>query len=149
MANILKTTNWKVFSGKIFLYLDSFITGLLLLWVQWKIISRQWFELRFTGLGSQVLYSTTNSADNILGRFMIILQNQIPRVDSFTNLTKRWVFRWVFRLNWISPHNLIFFGEQFRTRGPYTANAHLQKLSCLNFTTFRARSSWDLMEYLL
>ena len=49
------------------------------------------------GLGLQGLYSATNCADNILGRFTIILQNQIARVDSFTNLTKRWVFR--FRLN--------------------------------------------------
>ena len=40
------------------------------------------------GLGLQGLYSATNCADNILGRFTIILQNQIARVDSFTNLTK-------------------------------------------------------------
>ena len=56
-------------------------------------------------LGLQGLYSTTNCAYNILGRFTIIPQNQIARVDSFTNLTKRWVFR--FRLNAsISSHNL-------------------------------------------
>ena len=41
------------------------------------------------GLGLQGLYSATNCADNIPGRFTIILQNQIVRVDSFTNLTKR------------------------------------------------------------
>ena len=100
------------------------------------------------GLGLQGLYSATNCADNILGRFTIILQNQIARVDSFTNLTKRWVFR--FRLNAsISSHNLIFFGKQFHARGPYTANARLPKVSCLNFGTFRTRSSLDLMEYLL
>ena len=81
-------------------------------------------------------------------RFTIILQNQIARVDSFTNLTKRWVFR--FRLNAsISSHNLISFGKQFHARGPYTANARLPKVSCLNFGTFRTRSSLDLMEYLL
>ena len=34
------------------------------------------------GLGLQDLYSATNCADNILGRFTIILQNQIARVDS-------------------------------------------------------------------
>ena len=100
------------------------------------------------GLGLQGLYSATNCADNILGRFTIILQNQIARVDSFTNLTKRWVFR--FRLNAsISSHNLISFGKQFHARGPYTANARLPKVSCLNFGTFRTRSSLDLMEYLL
>ena len=100
------------------------------------------------GLGLQGLYSATNCADNILGRFTIILQNQIARVDSFTNLTKRWVFR--FRLNAsISSHNLISFGKQFYARGPYTANARLPKVSCLNFGTFRTRSSLDLMEYLL
>ena len=41
------------------------------------------------GLGLQGLYSATNCADNIVGRFTIILQNQIARVDSFTNLTKK------------------------------------------------------------
>ena len=92
------------------------------------------------GLGLQGLYSATNCADNILGRFTIILQNQIARVDSFTNLTKRWVFR--FRLNAsILSHNLISFGKQFHARGPYTANARLPKVSCLNFGTFRTRSS--------
>ena len=100
------------------------------------------------GLGLQGLYSATNCADNILGRFTIILQNQIARVDSFTNLTKRCVFR--FRLNAsISSHNLISFDKQFHARGPYTANARLPKVSCLNFGTFRTRSSLDLMEYLL
>ena len=80
------------------------------------------------GLGLQGLYSATNCADNILGRFTIILQNQIARVDSFINLTKRWVFR--FRLNAsISSHNLISFGKQFHARGPYTANARLPKVS--------------------
>ena len=84
------------------------------------------------GLGLQGLYSTTNCAGNILGCFTIILQNQIARVDSFTNLTKRWVFR--FRLNASnSSHNLISFGKQLHARGPYTANARLQKVSCLNF----------------
>ena len=38
------------------------------------------------GLGLQGLYSATNCADNILGRFTIILQNQIARVDSFTQI---------------------------------------------------------------
>ena len=38
------------------------------------------------GLGLQGLYSATNCTHNILGRFTIILQNQIARVDSFTNL---------------------------------------------------------------
>ena len=100
------------------------------------------------GLGLQGLYSATNCADNILGRFTIILQNQISRVDSFTNLTKRWVFR--FRLNAsISSDNLISFGKHFHARGPYTANARLPKVSCLNFGTFRTRSLLDLMEYLL
>ena len=62
------------------------------------------------GLGLQCLYSATSCADNILGCFTILLQNQIARVDSFTNLTKRWVFR--FRLNAsISSHNLISFGK--------------------------------------
>ena len=94
------------------------------------------------GLGLQGLYSATNCADNILGRFRIILQNQIARVDSFTNLTKRWVFR--FRLSAsISSHNLISLGKQFHARGPYTANARLPKVSCLNFGTFRTRSSLD------
>ena len=93
-------------------------------------------------LGLQGLYSATNCADNILGRFTIILQNQIARVDSFTNLTKRWVFR--FRLNAsISSHNLISFGKQFHARSPYTVNARLPKVSCLNFETFRTRSSLD------
>ena len=100
------------------------------------------------GLGLQGLYIATNCADNILGRFTIILQNQIARVDSFTNLTKRWIFR--FRLNAsISSHNLTYFGKQFHARGPYTANARLPKVSCLNFGTFRTRSSLDLMEYIL
>ena len=120
------------------------------------IILKIWFSntlsvkimLLGLGLGLQGLYSATNCADNILGRFTIILQNQIARVDSFTNLTKRWVFR--FRLNAsISSHNLISFGKQFHARGPYTANARLPKVSCLNFGTFRTRSSLDLMEYLL
>ena len=98
------------------------------------------------GLGLQGLYSATNCADNILGRFTIILQNQIARVDSFTNLTKRWVFR--FRVNASIPsHNLISFGKQFHARGPYTANARLPKVSCLNYGTFRTRSSLDLMEF--
>ena len=39
--------------------------------------------------GLQGLYSATNCADNILGRFTTIFQNQIARLDSFTNLTKR------------------------------------------------------------
>ena len=100
------------------------------------------------GLGLQGLYSATKCADNILGRFTIIPQNQIARVDSFTNLTKRWVFR--FRLNAsISSYNLISFGKQFHARGPYTANARLPKVSCLSFGTFRIRSSLDLMEYRL
>ena len=94
------------------------------------------------------LYSATNCADNILGRFTLVLQNQIARVDSFTNLTKILIFR--FRLNAsISSHDLIFFGKQFHARGPYTANARLPKVSCVNFGTFRTRSSLDLMEYLL
>ena len=85
-------------------------------------------SIRGLGLGLQDLYSVTNCADNILGRFTIILQNQIARVDSFTNLTKRCVFK--FRLNVsISSHNLISFGKQFRARGPYTANARLPKTS--------------------
>ena len=100
------------------------------------------------GLGLQGLYSATNCADNILGRFTIILQNQIARVDLFTNLTKRWVFRFRFNAS-ISSHNLISFGKQFHARGPYTANARLPKVSCLNFGTFRTRSSLDLTEYLL
>ena len=37
--------------------------------------------------GLRGLYSATNCVDNILGRFTIILQNQIARVDPFTNLT--------------------------------------------------------------
>ena len=82
------------------------------------------------GLGLQGLYSATNCADNILGCFTIIFQNRIARVDQFTNLTKRRVF--MFRLNAsISSHNLICFCKQFHTRGPYTANAHLPKVSCL------------------
>ena len=102
--------------------------------------------LGLQGLGLQGLYNATNCADNILGRFTIILQNQIARVDSFTNLTKRWVFG----LNAsISSHNLISFDKQFHARGPYTANARLPEVSCLNFGTFRTRSSLDLIEYLL
>ena len=105
------------------------------------------YRFRFR-LGLQGFYSATNCVDNILGRFTIILQNQIARVDSFTNLTRRWVFR--FRLNTsISSHNLISFGKQFHARGPYTANARLPKVSCLNFVTFRTRSSLDILEYLL
>ena len=69
-------------------------------------------------LGLQGLYSATNCADSILGRFTIILQNQIARVDSFTNLTKRWVFRLRSNAS-ISSHNLISFGKQFYARGPY------------------------------
>ena len=100
------------------------------------------------GLGLQGLYSATSCADNILGRFKIILQNQIARVDSFKHLTKRWVLR--FRVNAsISSHNLISFDKQFDAEGPYTANARLPKVSCLNFGTFRTRSSLDLMEYIL
>ena len=55
-------------------------------------------------LGLQGLYSATNCADNILGRFTIILQNQIARVDSFTNLTKRWDFRfdWMLQFHHIT-----------------------------------------------
>ena len=96
------------------------------------------------GLGLQVFYSATNCADNILGRFTIILQNQIARVDSFTNLRKRWVFR--FRLNAsISSHNLISFGKQFYARGSYTLNAHLPKVSCLNSCwLYHAVSIWEL-----
>ena len=53
-----------------------------------------------------------------------------------------------FRLNAsISTHNLISFGKQFHARGPYTANAGLPKVSCLNFRTFRTRCSLDLMKY--
>ena len=112
------------------------------------VVGKHGARLSSLGLGLQGLYSTINCADNILGRFTIILQNQIARVDSFTNLTKRWVFR--FRLNdSISSHNLISFGKQFHARGPYTANARLPKVSCLKFGTFRTRSSLDLMEYLL
>ena len=112
-------------------------------------------SLRYSGritytqlTGLQGLYSATNCADNILGRFTRILQNRIARVDSFTNLTKRWVFR--FRLNAsISSHNLISFGKQFNARGPYTANARLPKVSCFDIRTFRTRSLLDLMEYIL
>ena len=101
--------------------------GFAIIW--W--ISAIVFRLRLC-LGSQCLY-------NILRRFTIILQNQTARVDSFTNLTKRWVFR--FRLNAsISSHNLISFGKQFHARGLYTANARLPKVSCLNFGTFRTLS---------
>ena len=87
---------------------------------------RRWIGQRQgLGLGLQGLYSTINCAGNILGRFTILLQNQIARVDSFTNLTKRWVF--VFRLSAsISSNNLISFGKQFHARGPYTANARWQ-----------------------
>ena len=110
-----------------------------------NVVKILWLGL---GLGLEGLYSATNCVDNILGRFTIILQNKIARVDSFTNLTKRWVFR--FRLNSsISSHKLISFGKQFHARGPYTANARLPKVSCLNFGTFRTPSSLDLMEYLL
>ena len=84
------------------------------------------------GLGLQGLYSTANCTDNILGRLTIIHQNQISRVDSFTNSTKRWVFR--FRLNAsISSHHLISFGKQFHARGPYTANARLPKVIMFEF----------------
>ena len=94
--------------------------------------------LDYVRLGLQGLYSATNCTENILGRFTIILQNQISRADWFTNLTKRWIFR--FRLNAsVSSHNLISFGKQFHARGPYTANARLPKLSCSNFGTFRTR----------
>ena len=113
--------------------------------------SWSWALLGYYGLGLSLqglLYSATNCAHSILGRFTMILQNQIARVDSFTNLTKRWVFR--FRLNAsVWSHNLISFGKQFHARGPYTANARLPKVSCLNFGTFRIRSSLDLREYLL
>ena len=65
-------------------------------------------------------HSATNCVDNILGCFSIILQNQIARVDSFTNLTKRWVLR--FRLNAsISSHDLISFGKYFHAKGPMHA----------------------------
>ena len=104
--------------------------------------------LDLQGLGLQGSYSATNCADNILGRFTIILQNQITRLDSFTNLTKRWVFRFCLNAS-ISSHNLIFVGKLFYARDPYTANACLSTVSCLNFGNFRARSSLDLMEYLL
>ena len=99
------------------------------------------------GLGLQGLYSATDCADNnILGRFTIILQNQIARVDSFPYLTQIWVFR----LNAsISSHNLISFGKQFHASGPHTVNVRLPKVSRLNFGTFRARFSLDLVEYLL
>ena len=53
-----------------------------------KMTPCEWIHL---GLGLQGLYSTTNCADNILGCFTIILQNEIARVDLFKNLTKRWV----------------------------------------------------------
>ena len=97
------------------------------------------------GLGLQGLYYATNCADNILARFTIILQNEIARIESCTNLTKKLVSR--FRLNAsISSHNLISFGKQFHARGPYTANARLPKVSCLNFGTYRTRSSLNLME---
>ena len=85
--------------------------------------------------------------DDILGRFTII-RNQIARVDSLTNLTKRWVFRFLLNVS-ISSHNLISFGKQFYAIGPYTANARLPKVSCVNFGTFRTRSTLDLIEYLL
>ena len=100
------------------------------------------------GLGLICLYSAIYCVDNILERFTIIAQNQIARVDSFTNLANRWVFR--FRLNAsISSHNLISFGIQSYDRGPYTDNAYLPNVSCLNFGTFMAHCSWDLMKYLL
>ena len=105
-------------------------------------------KVAYLGLGLQGLYSATNCVDNIISRFTIILHNQIARLDALTNFAKRWVVR--FRLNAsISSHKLICFGKQFHARGPHTANACLPKVSCLNFGTFRTRSSLDLMEYLL
>ena len=72
-----------------------------------------------------------------------ILQNQIARVDPFTNLTKRGVFR--FRLNaLISSHNLNSFGKQFHARGPYTANACLPKVSYLNFSFRNMTVIWNI-----
>ena len=72
----------------------------------------------------------------------------MTRVNSLTNSTKRLVFR--FRLNAsISSHTLISFGKQFHARGPYTANARFPNVSCLNFGTFSAHFSLDLIEYLL
>ena len=119
-------------------------------WCEILFVKFENYGLKLLGLclGLQGLYCDTNCADNILGRFTIIPQNQIARIDSFTNLTKRWVFR--FRLNAsTSSHDLISFGKQVHDRSPYTANAPLPKVSCLNFETFRPRPSLDLMEYLL
>ena len=56
----------------------------------------------------------------------------MARVGSFTNFMKRLVVR--VRLNDSnSSHNLISFDKQFHARGPLTTNAHLPKISCLNF----------------
>ena len=114
------------------------------------------------GLGLQGLYSATNCTDNILGRFTMILQNRQSRlIHKFNKKMSKIHFIWYIRHNRrkiyqfcrlnasISSHNLISFGNQFHARGTYTANARLPKVSCLNFGTFRVRSSLDLMEYLL
>ena len=110
-------------------------------------------KLYFTGIPGLglcliCLYSAIYCVNNILERFTIIAQNQIARVDSFTNLANRWVFR--FRLNAsISTHSLISFGKQSYARGPYTDNAYLPNVSCLNLGAFMALCSLDLMKYLL
>ena len=55
-----------------------------------------WFKFHWSlflrvhlSLGLQGLYNASNCADNILGRFTIILQNRIARVDSLINLIKK------------------------------------------------------------
>ena len=84
------------------------------------------------GLGLQGLYSATNCADNILGHFTIIHQNQIARVDSFTNLIKRWVFR--FRLNAsISSHNLFFLWQPIPCQRPIYCECTLAESIMLEF----------------
>ena len=94
-------------------------------------------------LGLQGLYSATNCADNILGRLTNSSKSNCKsRLIHKFNKKMSLYFR--FRLNAsISSHNLISFGKQFHARGPYTANARLPKVSCLNFETFRTRSSLD------
>ena len=86
-----------------------------------KYIEYRWSECECImcalGVGLQGLYSATNCADNILGRFTMILQNQIARVDSFPNLTKRWILKFCLNASILS-YNLFSFGKQFHARDP-------------------------------
>ena len=84
------------------------------------------------GLGLHGLYNAINCVVNILGRLTMNV-----RVNSFTNLKKRWILGFAWMLQFLPNLILILFGKQFHDKIPHTANARLPKVSCVNFGNFR------------